>query len=110
MTSGWTASSSSSSTYGYIGSYHRFGQLRFKHHRVNSYKMYVLMKPSFKEYTASVSLSFVQNHKVTNYFGTWSLDAMDTQVKINGWNGWQFVSINAGNSMSGYSYSNEDPS
>ena len=112
-TSGWTAGTSGSSSYakyGGITSYHRFGQLRYKHHRVNSYKMYLLKKPSFKEYTASVSQSFVQNYKVTNYFGTWSLESMDTQVKINGWNGWQFVSINAGNSMSGYSYSNEDPS
>ena len=35
---------------------------------------------------------------------------MDTQVKISGWNGWQYVSINAGNIMSGYSRSDYDPS
>ena len=112
-TSGWTAGTSGSSSYakyGGITSYHRWGQLRYKHHRTNSYKMYLLMKPSYKEYTASVSTSFVQNYKVTNYFGTLSLLNMDTQVRINGWNGWQYVAINAGNSMSGYSNNANDPS
>ena len=35
---------------------------------------------------------------------------MDTQVRINGYNGWQFVSVNAGNNMGGYSNNAYDPS
>ena len=54
--------------------------------------------------------TYVQTYKVNNYFGTWSLNSMDTQVKINGWNGWKFVSINAGNNMGGYSNIVDDPS
>ena len=110
LTSGFTAASSSSSTYGYISSYYRWGQLRFKHHRHNSNKMYLLRKPHYKEYTTSVNTGFVQSHRVANYFGTWSMYDMDTQVKINGWNGWQFASINAGNNMGGYSAHADDPS
>ena len=72
--------------------------------------MYLLRKPDFKEYTASVPASFVQSYRVTNVYGTWSLNSMDTQVKINGWGGWQFVSVNAGNNMGGYSMRTSDPS
>jgi len=39
-----------------------------------------------------------------------SLYNMDTQVRINGYNGWQFVSVNAGNIMSSYAGNVYDPS
>jgi hypothetical protein len=81
-----------------------------KHHIVNSYSLYLLMKPASKIYTCSVNVNFMNSYRVSNFYGTWSMYDMDTQVKVNGWNGWQFASINAGNSMSGYSNSNSDPS
>ena len=110
--SGWTAGTSSSSTYapyGGITSYYRFGFIRMKHHLRNSYKLYLLMKPAYKEYSASVPSSFVQGYREVNYFGTWSINSMDTQAKISGWNGWPFVSVHAGNNTGGYSNLADDP-
>lgn len=104
LTSGFTAGTSGSSSYApydYITSYYRWGYLRMKHHIVNNYKMYLLRKPATKIYTCTVHSSWMNSYRVSNYFGTWSMYDMDTQVKINGWNGWQFASINAGNVMSG---------
>ena len=98
-----TNGNSAYAPYDYITSYYRFGYLRMKHHLVNNYKMYLLMKPSTKVYTCTIHSSWMESYRVYNYFGTWSIYDMDTQVKISGWNGWQFVSVNAGNSMSGYS-------
>ena len=101
--SGWNGGTSSSSTYdkyGGIWSYHRFGYLRVKHHLLNSYTMYLLTNPGFKTYTVSVPSTYVTNYKLTNALGSCSISSMDTQVKINGNDGWQFVSINAGNVLS----------
>ena len=105
-TGGWSATTSTSSTYtpyGGISSYHRFGQLRMKHHIVNSYKLYMLLKPAYKVYTASVSSSFISSYRKTNIFGQMSGHDYDTQVKISGWSSWFFASINAGNIMSSLS-------
>ena len=78
-----------------------------KHHLVNGYTMYMLMKPAIKIYTCTVDYTFMENYRVYNYFGTWSIYDMDTQVKINGWNGWQFASVNAGNAMTTSNYSSD---
>lgn len=113
LTSGFTAGTSSSSTYtpfGGITSYYRFGELRMKHHIVNSYPIYLLAKPSTKIYTASVTTSFMNSYRVVNAYGTFSVNSIDTQVKISGYNGWQFVSLNAGNIMSAYASDPDDPS
>ena len=66
LTSGFTAGTSTSSTYhkyDNITSYYRWGQLRMKHHRMNSYTMYLLKKTSYKDYSCSVKSSFVQGYK-----------------------------------------------
>jgi len=113
LTSGFTAGTSGSGTYApydYITSYYRFGYLRMKHHLVNGYSLYLLMKPSTKIYTCTVYSSFMDSYRVNNYFGTWSIYDMDTQVKISGYNGWQFVSVNAGNTMSAYASDVDDSS
>lgn len=112
-TGGWTAGTSGSGSYAYsdyITSYHRFGYIRMKHHIINSYNIYLLMRPSTKVYTTSLSNSWMNTYRTPNAYGTWSVNHIDTQVKINGYNGWQFVSLNAGNIMSAYSNNVFDPS
>ena len=52
----------------------------------------------------------MDSYRVNNVYGAWSMYDMDTQVKIGGWNGWQFVSVNAGNSMTAMSSNIDDPS
>ena len=81
-----------------------------KHHLVNNYQLYLLMKPATKIYTCTVYSSWMDSYRVNNVYGAWSMYDMDTQVKINGWNGWQFASVNAGNSMSAMSTNVYDPS
>jgi hypothetical protein len=81
-----------------------------KHHIVNSYPLYLLGKPTIKIYTASVTNSFIQDYRVVNAYGQLTMNSIDTQVKISGYNGWQFASINAGNAMSAYSSDPDDPS
>ena len=113
LTSGYTAQTTSSGAYAYLDyivSYYIFGQLRMKHHLVNNYQLYLLMKPATKIYTCTVYSSWMESYRVYNTYGTWSMYDMDTQVKISGWNGWQFASVNAGNSMSAMSTNVYDPS
>lgn len=110
LTSGFTAANGGSAAYNYISSYYRFGYLRMKHHIVNNYQMVLLMKPSTKVYTVSVVASWMNSYRVSNTYGTWSIRNIDTQVKISGYNGWQFASVNAGNTMSGYASNIYDPS
>lgn len=52
----------------------------------------------------------MNSYRVSNVYGTWSIRNIDTQVKISGSNGWQFVSVNAGNIMSTYDSDVYDPS
>lgn len=52
----------------------------------------------------------MNSYRVVNAYGTWSVNSIDTQVKISGSNSWHFASINAGNIMSAYSRSDDDPS
>ena len=113
LTSGYTAQTTGSGAYAYLDyivSYYIFGQLRMKHHLVNNYQLYLLMKPATKIYTCTVYSSWMESYRVYNTYGTWSMYDMDTQVKISGWNGWQFASVNAGNSMSAMSTNVYDPS
>ena len=83
------------STYTATGSsYYAFQYLRMKHHIVNGYYLYLLGRPWSKRYTCSASSSWIQTNRANNYFGTFTIDAIDAQAKYNGDWCWHFASIN----------------
>jgi hypothetical protein len=98
LTGGWSATTGYNPPFGGITSYFTYGQLRMKHHiqnnNLNYYAMYFLGIPWTRVYTVSFSASFANSYRTGNYYGQWYIDNIDTQVKINGWNSWHFVSIN----------------
>jgi len=90
--------------------YMRFGYLRMKHHIVTNYKLYLLGQPWIIVYNIVFDSSWISTNRAKNAFNQWSLNNMDTQVKINGYGSWHFLSINAGNIMSTYQGDQYDPS
>jgi hypothetical protein len=91
-------------------SYMRFGYIRMKHHIVGGYKMYLLQQPSTTIYTFGFDFNWIRSYRANNVFNQWSLNNIDTQVKMSGQGSWQFLSINAGNSMNAALNDQFDPS
>ena len=77
--------------------YHRFGYLRQKHFLYNSFTVYLLKQPSFSVITCTVSLSWVQTHRMINEYNTPSLSKMDVDNRVRNTNSWHYISVYLGN-------------
>jgi hypothetical protein len=85
------------STYNPSGSsYFAFGNIRMKHHIVNSYNLYLLGQPWSQLWTASVSSSWVWSTYTNGAYGGFSIDAIDVQDRYAGRGSWHYISINTG--------------
>lgn len=80
-------------------SYYAFGNIRMKHHLVNSYNLYLLGQPWSQLWTASVSSSWVWNNYAYNGYGQFNIDAIDIQDRFSGRSSWHYISINTGTAM-----------
>jgi len=77
-------------------SYFQFGDIRMKHHIVNSYNLYLLGQPWSQLWTASVNSTWVWNTRTYNSYGQFSIDAIDVQDRYSGDASWHYISINTG--------------
>ncbi len=77
-------------------SYHIFGKLRIKHYLKNSYTVHLLRLPQYIIYGCSVDSTWITNNRITNYYGTTSIERLDVESRTTGSLSWHYISAYMG--------------
>lgn len=81
---------------GYSSGSYDVGHLRQKHFIDDDYTVYLLRKPDFVTLTCSVNMTFYKNTRMTNAYGTPSVERVDIQNRRASQTSWQYLQIEMG--------------